>query len=253
MQLRLFAVLLALGSALAKQPLEETMRQDYPVTPNVRLTLRLADGTVHIYGSDEPQIKLTAIKKAYTKERLDAIQVNVTVNGDEAVIDTVLPPKAKGLSTADRSGTVDYTLLVPQTCTLTKVEVENGEIIVEGLRGEGVGASLTNGRIRVVNCFAATDLKLGAGGLDVYYFWWEQRSFPVTAESRSGDIRVSLPEDSAAHFDITTQNGWIRNQFDPERQLSGNAQSLDWILGIDPTSAIKIRAQSGNVRIENIY
>ncbi len=137
-------VALACSNAVGKQAFEHIVENTYPVVPNVRLSLRLGDGTVHLYGSEEPAIKVTAIKKAYTKERLDAIQVNVTVNGDEAVIDTVLPPKTPGLSTADRSGTVDYTILVPQTCTITKLEVENGEIIVEGIRGEGLSASLTN-------------------------------------------------------------------------------------------------------------
>jgi DUF4097 and DUF4098 domain-containing protein YvlB len=249
-----FALLVcACSTAAAKQPLEDIVRSTYPVAPNVRLSLRLAEGTVHIYGSDEPAIKVTAIKKAYTQERLDAIQVNVTINGDEAAIETVFPPKPKGLSIADRSGTVDYTLLVPQTCTITKLEVENGEIVVEGIRGEGLSASLTNGRIRAVNCFTSTELTLGAGGLDIYYFWWEQRSFPVTAQTRQGDIRVALPHNSAARFDAGTENGWIRNQFDPERQQEGTAQSLEWILGLDPTSEIKLRAQSGNIRIENIY
>jgi hypothetical protein len=246
-------VALACSNALGKQALEHIEQRTYPVVPNVRLSFRLTDGTVHLYGSDEPAIKITAIKKAYTQERLDAIQVNVTLNGDEAVIDTVMPPKAPGLSTADRSGTVDYTLLVPQTCTITRLEVVNGEIIVEGMRGEGLSASLTNGRIRAVNCFTPTDLSLGSGGLDVYYFWWEQRSFPVEIQSRNADIRVALPASSAASFDAATRNGWIRNQFDPERQQEGTAQTLEWILGLDPTSEIKLRAQNGNIRIENIY
>jgi type 1 fimbria pilin len=246
-------LVLACSSTSGKQPLEETIRSTHPVVATARLTLRLTDGTVHIYGSDEPAIQITAIKKAYTQERLAAIQVNVTVEGEDATIDTVLPPKAKGLSTADRSGTVDYTLLVPQTCTLTQVTVENGEIAIEGIRGDGVTASLTNGRIRAVNCFAPTTLRLGAGGLDLGYFWWEQRSFPVDVETRNGDIRVALPESSAASFDAATKNGWIRNQFDPEREQEGTAQSMEWILAIDPTSEIKLRAQSGNIRIENIY
>jgi hypothetical protein len=250
----IFALLvLVSSSASGKQVLEHIVASTHAVVPNVRLSFRLGDGTVHIYGSDEPALKVTAIKKAYTQERLDAIQVNVTVNGDEAAIETVVPPKAPGLSTADRSGTVDYTVLVPQTCTITRLEVENGEIIVEGIRGEGLSASLTNGRMRAVNCFTPTDLVLRSGGLEIAYFWWEQRSFPVSAQTRQGDMRVALPKDSAARFDAATENGWIRNQFDPERELDGKAQAYEWILGIDPTSEIKLRAQSGNVRIENIY
>jgi len=243
------------GSALAKQPLEETITKEYPVTANLRLTLHLTDGTVHIYGSDQNVIKLTAIKKAYTKERLDAIKVDVTVNGDSAVIETVFPPKPTGLSIADRSGTVDYSLLVPQTCTISELTVENGEILVDGISGEGVNVRLTNGRIAARNCFSATNLTLANGGLEILYYWWEQRSFDVTAESRNGDIRIALPKNSDVRFDAATGNGWIRNRFlkDEQEHDGGASQTRRWTMGAAPTGEIKIRADSGNVRIEDVY
>src|SRR4051794_4432356 len=189
-----FAALLLIFSSTAfgKQPLEGIQRGDYPVPPDVAITLRLGDGTVHIYGSGDNVIELTAIKKAYTKERLDAIKVEVTVNGDSAAIETTLAPKAQGLSVEDRSGTVDYILLVPQTCSLKSIQVETGEIIIEGIRGGGVNASLTNGRILAKNCFVPTNLTLGRGGVDVGYLWWEEgRSFAVNAQSTNADIHVA--------------------------------------------------------------
>lgn len=243
--------ILAACSAFAREPLEDIVRADYPVSSKVAITLRVAEGTVHIYGSNEDLIKVTAIKKAYTKERLDRIKVDVAINGDRAVIETTFPPKPQGLSIADRSGTVDYILLVPQTCSLAQVEVENGEVIVEGLRGDGLNVRLTNGRILAKNCFAPTDLVLGRGGLDVGFNWWEDRAFEVKAQSTYGDLLVALPKNALARFDAATGDGWIRNSFNKEQQ--NDARTLQWSKGDDPSVTITLRAQSGNIRIDNIY
>jgi len=48
-------------TAFAKPPLVEIEQKEFAVPPNVALTLRLGDGTVHIYGSNEDVIKLGAI------------------------------------------------------------------------------------------------------------------------------------------------------------------------------------------------
>jgi hypothetical protein len=246
-------VCLTTGSASAAQVLEEIVRQNYPVTANVSISLRNTDGTVHIYGTDDREIKLVAIKKAYTKERLDGIKVNVTLKDNAAAIETVFPPKPQGLSVADRSGTVDYNLFVPQTCTLSTIELSNGEVIVDGLRGEGVTVRLTNGRMLVRNCFSPTQLALGNGGIEVFYYWWELRHFPVSVEATNGDVHLAVPPDAAVRFDATTALGWIKNQFAPNTEPTGDSRQLHWTMGDDPTGEIKVRVTHGNVRIENIY
>lgn len=250
---RSFAALLLISSstAFSKQPLVEIEQKEVAVPANVTLNVRLAEGTVHVYGADGPVIKLVAIKKAYTKERLERIKVNVKLEGDAAAIETTLPPKETGLSTADRSGTVDYILLVPQTCSIAQLEVETGEIIVEGMRGAGLNVRLTNGRMLVKNCFTATNLSLGRGGMDLGYMWWEEGSFSLNAQSAIGDLRVVLPPTANAKFDAATGDGWIKNQFAPEQ--SEGPRSLQWTMGSEPAAAINLRAQSGNIRIEKAY
>src|SRR5437879_551875 len=117
----LAALFLFAAIASGKEPLEAVEQKSLAVAGDVQITLHLGAGTVHIYGSDENVIRITAMKKAYTKERLDGIKVEVAVTGDTADITTTFPPKPKGLSIADRSGTVDYMLIVPQSCTLKEV------------------------------------------------------------------------------------------------------------------------------------
>src|SRR3954469_9982264 len=121
------------SGAVWSAPLMEKFEQTYPVPADAEITVRNTDGTIYIYASEENELKIVARTKAYSRERLDAISVQVSIQGSKATIDTKFPPRPKGLSLHDRSGTVDYVIVVPQRCTLAQVELTTGEILVEGL------------------------------------------------------------------------------------------------------------------------
>jgi|SRR5947209_12006352 len=250
--MQLAALFLFALSAAGKEALENIQQNEYPVSPNTTFTLRLGEGTVHVYASNENIVKLTAIKKAYTQERLDGIKVDAQVSPDAVEIVTTFPPKPHGLTTADRSGTVDYILLVPQTCTIKEIAVDDGEVIVEGMRGGGLDVRLTNGRILTKNCFCSTNLTLGRGGIDIGYLWWEPIAFSVNAQSTNGDVRVGLPSTASAQFQATTADGWIGNQFAADGE-NNDAHTQDWTMGNAPNATFNLRAQSGNLHIEKIY
>src|SRR6478735_1573207 len=115
--LRVLSFLLVVsGGIAAGAPLLEIVQKTFPLSPNTAISIRNTDGTIYIYGSEVPELKVYARKKAYSKERLDGIAINVSIDGDRASIDTAYPPKPDGLSLKDRSGTVDYVILVPETC-----------------------------------------------------------------------------------------------------------------------------------------
>src|SRR5215210_1629115 len=136
------ALLLSLLSDQAHGALaEETTEDTYSVGANPTLTVRNTDGRVFIYGSEDGEIMVKAYKRAFTKERLEKIKVAVSVVDNAVAIDTIYPPPPEGLL-ADRSGTVEYTILVPQSCTVAKVELAQGEIQLQGLRGAGIDAQL---------------------------------------------------------------------------------------------------------------
>src|SRR5262249_39834870 len=91
--------------------MEEIIEKNYPLDPTAKFTLENDDGSVRIYGAEIAEMKLQAIKRAYSKERLDKIDVNVVVRPGEVSVRTGYPPKPKwGLF--DRSGTVDYVIVL---------------------------------------------------------------------------------------------------------------------------------------------
>ncbi len=244
---------LAAGSVFAKPVLEEIERHDFPVNPDAAISIRVAEGTIHVYGSDENVVHLVAIKKAYTRERLAAIKVDARASQERLVVTTTLPPKDNGLSLADRSGTVDYVLFVPQTCTLEMLEVDTGEAVVGGLRGASVQARLTTGRILIENCFTLTDVSIGRGGLDVTYGWWEPKPFTLAARSSAADITVALPPEASVRFDAMAVDGGIGSAFENDDTKPADGHEREWILGSDPNAQFTLRAERGNIRVARSY
>jgi hypothetical protein len=246
------ALLLCACASDGAKTLEEITEDTYELSPTGTVTIRNQDGRIYIYGSDGSELKVKVIRKAFSQERLDALKVNVTIDGDDAVIDTVFPPKPEGWSTADRSGTVEYLINVPQHCTITKAELANGEIMIDGMRGPSVEAQVGNGRIYARNCFTAARYTLARGGMDIFYGWWERRAFSLAAEIASGNVRVAIPSDANAQVNATTVNGNLQSRFANPGENLGKQHEVT--LGDEGANAeLVLRAVNGNVRIDKSY
>jgi len=252
-KLALSSLFLACASTWAAPALVETIERTYAVGPKVTLSVRNTDGTIYIYGSDQDEIKISARKKAYTKERLDGISVQVNAQGDSVRIETAYPPKPEGLTLADRSGTVDYFIIVPQTCTLTMVELGDGEIILEGLRGESVTARLANGIINARNCFSQTNVTVAAGGIDLIFDWWEESAFSLSAAIGNGNVRAAFPPELAVSLDAAAGNGHVRNVFAAGDEKGSGVRSVQTVIGNGTGAAFQLRATNGNITIEKSY
>ena len=237
----------------AAPALEELTDHTYAVPAATTLSVRNTDGTIYIYGSEKNEIRIVARKKAYTRERLEKIAVNVKIDGGSATIDTVFPPKVEGLSFADRSGTVDYVLVVPQSCAIAQAELARGEIILEGLRGPAARARLTNGRLIARNCFAeTTNVAVKEGMLDIYYDWWEPLKFALTGEIGRGHIRSSFPDYASLGLDAASGDGKIENHFAAPERTGGGARSVQMAIGNGVSAEIKLRADNGNITVNRL-
>ncbi|HEY5992696.1 MAG TPA: hypothetical protein VIU10_08960, partial [Candidatus Udaeobacter sp.] len=66
------------GSA-AHRTLEETFEETYTVEPTSSVTVVNGDGAVFVCGSNTNEMRVQAIKRAYTHGRLKQIAVNVSI------------------------------------------------------------------------------------------------------------------------------------------------------------------------------
>ena len=240
-----------LGFAI--EPLEENVEQRYDVDADVTLSVENTDGSIRVYGANQPVVRFLAIKKAYTAERLAGIVVDVKASRNRIAITTSFPPRQNALS--DRSGTVDYIIVVPQTARLADLRLSNGELLVEGLRpGGSATAHLGNGWLAGHNCFANLDLNLENGRLDLAYDWWENHEFVIKAASTRGNIRAILPSDAALNLSATATEGRIANGFAPAKTKSNDViHSIAEVIGSDAQTVVSLQAGRGNIRIDKTW
>jgi hypothetical protein len=245
-------LILLAHAASAVEVLEETIEQKYVLDPDATLSISNTDGSIRIYAADTSEISIQAIKKAYISQRLEGIVVDVKATRKSIAIATTFPPRKNALS--DRSGTVEYILVVPQTIRITQLDLVNGEVLVEGLRGGSATAHLVNGWLGCHDCFGDLDLTIENGRLDVAYDWWENQKFSAKVSSTRGNIRAIIPSDASAGITARTTTGRIANALDPKKESpSESMHSLDFATGPEPESAFEINSTSGNIRIEKSY
>ena len=236
----------------AVEPLEESIEQKYDVAANATLSVQNTDGSIRVYGADQPVISIQAIKKAYNKERLAGIVVDVKATPNSVAISTSFPPRKGALS--DRSGTVDYIIVVPKTTKVTQLELVNGEILVEGLRhGGSARAHLVNGWIGGHNCFGDLDLSIESGRLDIAYDWWENHEFAIKASNTRGNIRAIFPSDASLNLSATALEGRIANGFASSKTTSAEiVHSVAEVIGPDAQTVVSLEARRGNIRIDKM-
>ena len=199
------------GSA-TNRTLEETFDQSYKIEPTANVSIRNRDGVVRVYGSRANDMRVQAIKRAYTPSRLKQIMVNVSVQPGSISVETNFPPKPTwGLF--DRSGTVEYTIVVPETANISRLESGSGDVLVEGMRGQSLHAQLERGRMLARNCFSNAVFSLGHGTFTLAYEWWEPGKFSVQANVANGNALAFLPSAAAFHLIAETLHGKVASDF----------------------------------------
>ena len=245
-------LLFFVSGAFAVEVLEEIIDQKYALDSDATLSISNTDGSIRVYAAEAPVISIQAIKKAYTAERLKGIVVDVKATRKAITIGTTFPPRKNALS--DRSGTVDYIIIVPQTIKITQLELVNGEVMIEGLRGGSAKAHLTNGWLAGHNCFGDLDLTTETGRLDVAYDWWESHKFSAKASSTRGSIRALLPSDSSVTLNASTATGKIGYALEARKSSSTDIiRSLNTVIGFAPEAVIEMKTGDGNIRIDKSY
>jgi hypothetical protein len=238
----------------AVEILQEIIEQSHVVDPNGTLSIHDTDGSIQIYGSDSPEISILAIKKAYTQDRLKSIVVDVRATPKSIEIETTTVPKKRALSLRDRSGTVEYIVTVPQTIRITRLDLVNGEILVEGLRGGSASAHVVNGVLTAHNCFGDLDFTIVRGRLEVAYDWWDNTRFVVRLSSSHGNIRAIIPSDASAGITARTETGRIENVFELRKEIPREpVHSLEFATKPTPEATFEISSASGAIRIEKAY
>jgi len=246
----LSALLLLAGCGKQLEPAgTEVMEQTYAIDPTARLKIRNLRGSITIRGADTAELKLRATKKTESAAQLPNITISVAAETSSVSISTsVLPQKKK--SPSGGVGTVEYVLVVPRTMSIARLELEDGEVLIEGMEGEDVRATVVDGQLTVRNCCGNIHLAIANGDLDLSYENCGQRLFLAEAQITQGSARVSIPRIASFHARAQTTTGQIANDFADMVNVNGRLiQKIDMSVGPDARSQLAVRVTTGDIRI----
>jgi hypothetical protein len=231
--------------------LEEVVEKVYTVEPDANVSIQNRYGAILVYGSDANDMRVRCTKRAYSHERLNQIAIDISTKPGAVSIITKFPPQPEW-ALSDRSGTVDYTVVVPATANISTLDLNAGEVLLESMRGTEVRARLNDGRIFARNCFTNLDLTVKRGTLTLTYDWWEQEKFSAHVNVGQGNAWVFLPTDAGFHLLARTAHGKIANDFN-NVPLTANSSApeikIDQIINGGGSATIEIRVDKGKVKI----
>jgi hypothetical protein len=242
-----FASALLVSCAQRSDPLQAQTEQFFPLPLDGAITLENGGGSIHVYGWYEPRVRLVALRQAYTQRRLRGIRIETKSQPTGLAIRTIIP-RPRGFL-ADRSGTVDYSLNVPEPSHL-HLRLRDGEIILSGLRGGSADISLTNGRVTAWNCFARVRGHSVNGVFEAFFQWWENLPARFGYTLGHGRIAVLLPAEARFQVDAQTTNGRIHNDFHLSPIDSGAGQKLTGATAPNPPLSLGLRTGDGNINVD---
>ncbi len=213
-------VLVFSSAALASDhqgSMTEEFHKVYPLSATGRVEIRNINGAVHIVGWDRNEIKVDAVKSAWTKERLDEATIEVSAAQDEISIHTEYPEHGHNQifnynsdDEKNNPASVEYTLTVPRQARLEKINLVNGRLDLQDITGE-IRASCVNGRIQARNLQGPFSLSTVNGELEANVAQLSPSLMRLS--SVNGKLRVTLPSDAQADVKASTVSGRISDDF----------------------------------------
>jgi putative adhesin len=231
--------------------LEEVVEKVYPVDANANVSIQNGGGAILVYGSDVNEVRVRSLKRAYNQERLNQIAVDISTKPGGVSIITKFPPQPKW-AFSDRSGTVDHTIVLPATASISALDLNSGEVLLDSMRGPQLRARLNDGRIFARNCFGNLDLTMNRGTLTLAYDWWEQQKFSAHINVGQGNAWVFLPTEAAFRLIVSARHGKIANDFNNiplPANSSTQEMKIDQIINGGGSATIQVRVDKGDIKI----
>lgn len=230
------------------EELREEFHQTYPLAADGSFGLANINGDVRIVGWDRNEVKIDAVKTASSNERLDELKIEVEATPNKVYVRTKYP-ETQGRSKEGRNErtAVEYTVSIPKSAKVDKVELVNGNLTVESVNGD-MNAATVNGRITASKPGGNVEFSTVNGRIEATLGKAEP-SKSVELKTVNGEIGLALPADSAARVKAITVHGNITNDFGltvVKGRFLGS--SLEGQIGSDGAN-VRIKTVNGGISI----
>ena len=226
------------GSATEKQ----TLTRQLTLQPGGRLTIDNSRGDIRIVTWSRGRVALKAEKTGSSKDDMDLVPIAIDARDDAIHVTSVFPVYAPELDVR-----VDYRLRVPESIELRRLRCVRGEVEVSHARGLA-RIDVQNGDIKVKKFAGVLEATTLVGGIEAELIRLTPDDF-VKLEAFSGDISLTVPKRTKAHWVVRSMNGAIESEIPFEIRGQFGPEVVHEPSGVD---APIVRAESvmGNIRID---
>jgi DUF4097 and DUF4098 domain-containing protein YvlB len=198
------------------QEVREDFQQTYPLSANGRFSLENLNGGARISVWDRAEVQVSAVKRAYRRERLAEAKIEVNATADAVRVRTVYPDWNQTFTDEQRGrynnpALVDYTIMVPRSARLESVDLINGSLEVDGVEGD-IKASSVNGKLVARGLAGVAKLSTVNGSLEATFNKLDEAK-PISLGSVNGSVTLIIPSDSNAVVRAGTVHGEISDEF----------------------------------------
>jgi hypothetical protein len=147
---------------------------------------------------------------------------------------------------------VECTIVVPATASISALDLNAGEVFLDGMHGREAHARLGDGRIFSRNCFTNLDLAMNRGTLTLTYDWWQTEKLSAQVNVTQGNAWVFLPTEAALYLAAEAVHGKIANDFNDvpiSANPSARQMKIDQIVNGGGPATINIRVEKGDIKI----
>ena len=240
---------------------QEDFHQAVPMKAGGRLYVETFNGAVDVSGWDREEADITATKYASTQNAVEAMKIDVAVSGDSIRIRSIRPSERWG------NMGVKYTIRVPRTTTLERIQTSNGSIDVSNLEASarlttsngavradgvvgGLEASTSNGSIRATTSGmeSGRSLRLSTSNGSVELTVDKLSSGGAVVKTSNGSITVNLPDSAAFDVNASTSNARITNDFEDSFRGRSDRRNLEGSVG-SGGPRLELSTSNGGIRL----
>jgi Putative adhesin len=245
----LFALVVASFAQAGDYSFKEPFSQTAPFNATGSLSLANVNGRVEIRTWDKNQILVEGEKSAQTDEELKQIELTIDLTDAHAGIKVHLPKRSSGWWFFGNTirASVRFTITVPATASIERLQTVNSEVTIDGLRGS-VDAESVNGDIHATGLggdahFATVNgaIRADFGAVAPH----QEHSFKTV----NGSITVGLPKDAGVALSSSVVNGHISCDFPLTLGESGHGRHLSGTIG-DGRASLRAETVNGNIAIK---
>lgn len=213
----------------------EEFHQSYPLASGGTVSLKNMNGAVQVKGWDRDEVKVDAIKKASSAEKLGDVKIEIDTASGGVHIRTV--NSGSNLTwTSGENGrrnnppSVEFSLMVPRGARIHRIELINGSLDIEGLNGN-VTASTINGRVKAQDLSGRVKLSTINGKIEATFDRLDN-SDNFKLDSINGQVELMLASDANVELKADTVHGKITNDIGlPVKKGKYVGRSLAGMLG----------------------